>query len=204
MNGLISKRTLTRLPVYLSYLKSMNDRPVKISAAAISKELQLNHVLVRKDLAAVGQGGRPRTGYITENLIGDIERFMGYKEIKSAVIVGAGKLGTALLDYEGFSEYGIEIVAAFDMHATAEGKTGKPVYPMNRLQEICSNLSVHIAVVTVPAEEAQPVADILVDCGISAIWNFAPVHLNVPETVLVQNENMGASLALLSKYLKRI
>lgn len=202
MSAAISKRTLTRLPLYLSYLKSLSDRPEKISAAAIAKELGLNDVLVRKDLAFVGPGGRPRTGYITEDLIADIEQFMGYKDINSAVIIGAGKLSAALLEYDGFIEYGLEIVAAFSSkRSECWNCVGKPFFPLERLNEICKRLNVHIGIIAVPAGEAQAAADTLVNCDIKAIWNLTSVHLNVPDTVLVENENMGASLALLSKHL---
>ncbi len=202
MSATISKRTLTRLPLYLSYLKSLSDRPEQISAAAIAKELGLSHVLVRKDLAYVGPGGRPRTGYITDELISDIERFMGYKELSSAVIIGAGKLSAALLEYDGFIEYGLEIAAAFGGgRSECLSCSGKPFFPLERLNEICSRLNVHIGIIAVPAGEAQKAADLLVESGIQAIWNLTPAHINVPDTVLVENENMGASLALLSKHL---
>ena len=202
MRATISKRTLTRLPLYLSYLKSLADRPEKISAAVISRNLGLNHVLVRKDLAFVGPGGRPRTGYITEELIADIEQFMGYKDIHSAVIVGAGKMSAALLEYDGFMEYGLEIVSAFSMdESECFNCGGKQFLPLERLHEICCRLNVRIGIIAVPADKAQSAADYLVNSKINAIWNLTPAHLNVPDTVLVQNENMGASLALLSKHL---
>ncbi len=199
MRTAVSKRTLIRLPLYLSYLKSLYDRPEMVSAAGIAKALRLNSVLVRKDLACVVAGGRPRTGYITRELMDDIERFMGYKELQKAVIVGTGKLSAALLEYDGFTEYGLEMVAAFGSGGSDwRNINDKPVFPLKKLREICCIEKAYIGVVAVPAEEAQKAADCLVDCGIRAIWNLTPVHLNVPDSVLVGNENIGASLALLS------
>lgn len=202
MNAIISGRTLSRLPLYLSYLKSLEERPETITAAFIAKELGLNHVLVRKDLAFVGQGGRPRTGYITEDLIEDIERFMGYKEISKAVIVGSGKLSAGLLEYDGFREYGVEIVASFSNRRSECQNCGCiQVYPLEKMQELCGRLHVQIGIVAVPADEAQKAADVLAKSGIRVIWNLTPAHLSVPDWVLVQNDSIGASLAFLSKCL---
>ncbi len=198
----VSGRTLGRLPLYLSYLKSLSERPETISAAIIARQLNLNHVLVRKDLAYVGQGGRPRTGYVTEELIADIERFMGYRETSRAVVVGAGKMSEALMEYEGFSEYGLEIVALFSNRKNELQTCGCiRAFPVEKLGEICRRMHVQIGIVAVPAAEAQAAADLLADGGVRAIWNLSPAHLNVPDWVLVENENMGASLAMLSKRL---
>lgn len=111
----VSKQTLERLPAYLNYLKSLPEEEApNISATIIAEELGLNDVQVRKDLAMISSGGRPKVGYITAGLIQDIEQFLGYGNADRAVIVGAGHLGQALLCYHGFSEYGLEVVAAFD------------------------------------------------------------------------------------------
>ena len=174
-----------------------------ISAAEIARSLGLNPVLVRKDLALISDGGRPKIGYNREKLIADIEGFLGYGNTNDAVLIGAGKLGRALLGYSGFAEYGLNIVAAFDANDAIIGtsKSGKPIMHMSRLEEFCRRNKVQIGIITVPAEDAQNVCDRLIECGIRAIWNFAPKHLDVPEDILVQNENMAASLALLSKHL---
>ena len=113
------------------------------------------------------------------------------------------KLGRALLGYSGFAEYGLNIVAAFDANDALMGttKSGKPVMDLSRLPEICRRYKIQIGIITVPAEQAQSVCDLLIANGIRAIWNFAPTHLTVPDNILVQNENMAASLALLCKHL---
>ena len=200
----ISQPTLRRLPRYLSYLKSLGENaPEYRSATGIAEALGLGQVQVRKDLAQVSNSGRPKVGYVTSQLIEEIEDFLGYNNTHDAVIVGAGKLGQALLGYNGFRSYGLNILAAFDMdpNKVGESASGKPIFAMDKLEHICHRLNVRIGVITVPVEQAQNVCNELVKVGIKAIWNFAPIHLYVPEGVLVQTENMAASLALLSKHL---
>ena len=200
----ISKATLKRLPTYLSYLKALpSEASANISATALAAGLHMGEVQVRKDLALVSDGGRPKIGYNREHLIADIENFLGYGNSNDAVLIGAGKLGRALLGYGGFAEYGLNIVAAFDANDTLIGTTngGKPIMHLSRLGEVCQRYRIKIGIITVPAEYAQGVCDLLIENGILAIWNFAPKHLNVPDGILVQNENMAASLALLCKHL---
>ena len=200
----ISKSTLKRLPIYLSYLKGIpGDSSEFISATALAAALDMGEVQVRKDLALVSNGGRPKVGYHRESLVRDIEDFLGYTNTNDAVLVGAGKLGRALLSYSGFAEYGLNILAAFDSDDVLIGtsKSGKPIMHMSRLEEFCKLNKIRIGIITVPAEYAQEVCDRLIGCGIQAIWNFAPKHLDVPAGILVQSENMAASLAVLSKHL---
>lgn len=204
LNKEISKSTVKRLPTYLAYLKSLpEDGTAHISATALAAALSMGEVQVRKDLALISDGGRPKIGYLREALIHDIEDFLGYTNTNDAVLVGAGKLGRALLGYSGFAEYGLNIVAAFDSDDVLIGtsKSGKPIMHMSRLEEFCKKHKICIGIITVPAEYAQGVCDRLISTGIQAIWNFAPKHLDVPEGILVQTENMAASLALLSKHL---
>lgn len=200
----ISKSVLKRLPGYLAYLKNMPDTASPhISATALANALGMGEVQVRKDLAMVSDGGRPKIGYLRESLIDDIEQFLGYDNATNAVLIGAGKLGQALMGYVGFDEYGLNIMAAFDAKPTME-KTdeGKPVYHVSKLEQFVRNHKVLMGIITVPADHAQQVADQLIAGGIKAIWNFAPTHLDVPDNILVQNENMAASLAVLSVHLQ--
>ena len=151
----------------------------------------------------VSDGGRPKIGYLRESLMDDISQFLGYDNTTDAILVGAGKLGQALLGYNGFGAYGLNILAGFDMNPTAD-KTdeGKPILPMEELENYCRINKVLMGIITVPAEQAQQVCDKMIACGIKAIWTFAPVHLDVPPNILVQNENMATSLALLSMHLQ--
>ena len=199
----ISKHTLQRLPMYLSYIKGLpEDAPKNISATTIAEALQLNDVQVRKDLASVSSSGKPKVGYNVKDLIAELEAFLGYNDIDNAVIVGAGSLGKALLNYSGFKAYGLNIIAAFDLCEEPTEFQGKTVFPIAQLESFCRKVNIHIGIITVPASSAQEICDLLVNSGIRAIWNFAPVYLVVPDGILVQNENMASSLALLSNHLR--
>ena len=200
----ISKSVLKRLPGYLAYLKSIPDTGSPyISATALANALGMGEVQVRKDLAMVSDGGRPKVGYIREHLIEDISQFLGYDNTTDAILVGAGKLGQALLGYSGFEEYGLNICAAFDAKPSIEKtEEGKPIYPMEKLESFCHTHKILMGIITVPAPHAQGVCDQMIHCGIKAIWNFAATHLDVPEGILVQNQNMATSLAVLSVHLQ--
>lgn len=200
----ISKAVLKRLPGYLSYLKSLPDGTATyISATALANALSMGEVQVRKDLAMVSDGGRPKIGYLRESLIEDISQFLGYDNTTDAILIGAGKLGQALLGYIGFEAYGLNILAAFDAKPAAEcTDDGKAILHIDKLESFCKAHNVLMGIITVPAQFAQEVCDKLIGCGIKAIWNFAPVHLDVPEHILVQNENMATSLAVLSMHLQ--
>jgi redox-sensing transcriptional repressor len=201
----ISRQALQRMPYYLQALRTALDSGAEIiSAPTVASQLGLNEVQVRKDFASVSNiAGKPKTGFQTRELIAAIESCLGYDNSNEAVLVGAGSLGRALLSYRGFEAYGLSIVAAFDVDPNLTGGeiSGKQVLPMNKLPSICQSMNIHIGIITVPASQAQAVCDALVGSGVLAIWNFAPMHLNTPEGILVQNENMAASLAVLSKHL---
>lgn len=202
----ISKQALQRLPFYLNYLKKRKEEGViNISSPMIALELHLNEVQVRKDLASVSRfEGRPKTGHNVDRLINDIETFLGYNNVDHAVIVGVGQLGRALLHYKGFENYGLEIIAAFDSDESLFNQeiNGVRVSSIAKLEDLVRRLQIHIGIITVPAHCAQDICDKLIKGGVLAIWNFAPVNLKVPEHILVQNENMAASLAFLSRHLK--
>ena len=200
----VSKSVLKRLPAYLAYLKSIPmDGSPNISATALANALGMGEVQVRKDLALVSDGGRPKVGYNRLGLIDDIEQFLGYDNTTDAVLIGAGKLGRALLGYQGFDAYGLNILAAFDVNAhPGETEDGKPVLPMEELESFCRGHKILMGIITVPASQAQAVCDKLIACGIKAVWNFANAHLEVPSNILVQYENMATSLAVLSMHLQ--
>jgi len=200
----VPKPVLKRLPRYLRYLRGKKQEGMeRISSTVISADLLLNPVQVRKDLAYVSDSGKPRTGFSVDELIEGIELFLGYGSVKDAVLVGAGHMGTTLLAYEGFAGYGLNILAAFDADERLAGTEicGKPVFPASRISEMTERLCASIGIITVPAGAAQTVCDQLVAGGVQAVWNFAPVHLEVAENVIVQNEDIAASLALLSNRL---
>ena len=200
----VSKRLLSRLPGYLNHLRSLPPEAENISASAIARALSLGEVQVRKDLAKISHTGRRRTGRCREQLISDIEKYLDYAAETGTIIVGTGKLGSALLDYGGFDDAGLNVMAGFDLQPPGEQtEQGKPIYPMTRLETFCRRYQVRIGIIAVPAESAQDVCDSLISCGVEAIWNFAPVWLQVPEYVIVKNENLAMSLTALRMQLKR-
>lgn len=200
----VSKKLLNRLPGYLNHLKALPKESENVSAAAIARSLGLGEVQVRKDLAKISNTGRRRTGRCREQLILDIEKYLDYAADTGTILVGVGKLGAALLDYDGFDEAGLNVMAGFDLQPTREQTDGgKAIYPMTRMETFCRRYQVRIGIIAVPAEAAQEVCDSLIACGVEAIWNFAPVRLRVPEYVIVKNENLALSLTTLRVELKR-
>lgn len=204
MNGYsIPKATLGRLPQYLQYIKGLSQE--NVSATAIARGLSLGEVQVRKDLAVVSGAGKPKIGYERTKLIDDIERNLGYERLTNAVLVGAGKLGRALLDYDGFEEFGVRIVAGFDCNEQVLplGKNAKTILPIKDIGTYCAQNNVKLGIVTVGQGSAQDVCDKLVASGIEAIWNFAPCSLKVPRGVLLKQENLALSLAYLNNQISK-
>ena len=199
----ISKATLGRLPSYLEFLRDLPpDKVPYISATAIAKHLGLGEVQVRKDLAAVSGAGKPKLGYVTAELVEKLEDFLGCNQLTSAVLVGAGKLGRALLQYDEFEKYGVKISAAFDSNERAISLGSKTeILPINQFEYFCKTQNIKLGIITVGEGSAQAVCDQMVKSGITAIWNFAPCKLNVPASILLQNENLALSLAHLNNQL---
>ena len=204
----VSKATIGRLPAYHRYLKEKKAAGEKtISSTAIPEDLKLNAVQVRKDLSVISTvAGKPKLGFEIADLIEDIDRILGYDNVTDAVLVGAGGLGSALAGYDGFRHYGLNIVAVFDSDPARIDKTvgGIRVFDAAQIAHFVRRLNVLIGIICVPKGAAQQVADELIAGGVRAIWNFAPVHLNVPQDIAVKNEDMAASLAILSKRLAEI
>ncbi len=196
--------SVRRLPAYLRFLKQLQARSRDVvSCTHIANELGLVQTQVRKDLAMTGIVGKPKVGYEIPALIEAIERFLGWNNTSDAFVVGAGNLGAALLGYEGFKEYGLNVLAAFDVDESKIGTPihGKEVFPFEKLPDLVDRMHVQIGILAVPAKAAQDVANLMVLSGMRAIWNFAPVNLEVPESVIVENMNLSASLAVLSSRL---
>ena len=202
----ISKATLGRLPSYLEFLRNLPpDKVPYISATAIAKHLGLGEVQVRKDLAAVSGAGKPKLGYVTAELVEKLEDFLGCNQLTSAVLVGAGKLGRALLQYDEFEKYGVKISAAFDSNERAISLGSKTeILPINQFEYFCKTQNIKLGIITVGEGSAQAVCDQMVKSGITAIWNFAPCKLKVPVGILLQNENLALSLAHLNNQLCKL
>ncbi len=199
----LSVQTLRRLPRYLGFLRSLPAGVAHVSATQMAAALGLGEVAVRKDLAAVCNGGRPRTGYPVKRLTGDIHKLLVCREPACFAIVGMGRLGRALAGYPGFAEYGLHLAAVFDEDPALIGSAvgPRPILPSATVAAACRENGIGIGLITVPPEAAQDVCDALVAGGVRVIWNFAPAHLAAPPDVTVQHENMAASLGLLSRHL---
>ncbi len=203
-NSPMSIMLYNRLLSYLRFMKQLpQGSPDNISSTVISTALGIHDVQVRKDLAIVSDGGKPKIGYITKDLVADLEHFLGHDNYTDAVLVGAGNLGRAFLSYENFKKYGLKIVAAFDSALELIGTevNGVHIIDSGKIKNMCERLNIHIGIIAVPAFCAQDICDQLVEGGVRAIWNFSPVNLSVPQNIIVKNEDMAASLAVLTRQL---
>lgn len=203
-NG-ISKATLSRIPVYLELLKNLPaERYEHISATAIARKLSLGEVQVRKDLASISGAGKPKLGYLTAELIENLENCLGADNATPAVLVGAGKLGKTLIDYDEFEKFGIRIAAAFDSNEkTIDINSKIRIRPISEFEQFCKENNIKLGIITVGAGSAQAVCDKMTECGIIGILNFAPCNLNVPEGVILKNEKLALSLAFLNNQINK-
>ncbi len=202
----IPQPSLSRLPLYHHYLVDLKAKGIsQVSCSMIGRDLNCVPVQVRKDLQYTGIVGKPKTGYSVTELILSIEGFLGWNNVNEAFLVGAGNLGTALLGHERFSNFGLRIVAAFDTDTAKTGQWihGRMVLPLDKLPDLAKRMSIHLGIITAPAEVAQDVAEQMIAGGIQAIWNFAPIRLKLPVNIIVHNEDLYSSLASLSWKLAR-
>lgn len=204
----ISELTTGRLSVYLrclTYLESQNQKTV--SSHELAEKFHLNSAQIRKDLACFGEFGTRGVGYDVARLKQALVSTLGIDRTRNAVIVGAGNLGMALADYRGFNAQGFHIVALLDVDPEKEGRTsrsGIPILPWTQLQEVVRRNSVEIGIIAVTPESAQQVHDALVDAGLCALLNFAPVQLRVRRGVKVKSVDLRINLESLSFYLKNV
>ncbi len=199
----ISRAALGRLPLYLRYLQSLSSETV--SATTIANALSLGEVQVRKDLSVVSGAGRPRIGYVVSDLIASIMSVLHLCSVGRAVVVGSGSLADALLGYPEFSKYGAEIAAGFVIGTDAHRSvSGKPVYPLDKLEDFCRTGDIRLGVLAVPEEFAQEVCDVMVSANIIGILNLSPCRIKTPDNVIVQHENLALSLANLNMQLGRL
>lgn len=197
----VSEPTLRRLPSYLHLLKRLDQQGRGIvSCTYISKDLKLDPTQVRKDLAATGIVGKPKIGYDVNNLIRSIESFLDWNNQTDAFLAGVGNLGRALMGYERFKDYGLNIVGVFDSDHEKIGTTvaDRKILPIAKLPELARRMHINIGMITAPAEAAQIIADLMIEGGIIAIWNFAPTSIKVPDNVIVEKAHLYTSLAVLS------
>ena len=199
--------TVRRLPMYLRFLRKLAaEGHTIVSSNTLAEELNFEPIVVRKDLAITGVAGKPRIGFSIPVVIEALERFVTLHDHSRAFLAGAGNLGSALMGYKGFGEYGLNIVAAFDTDPIKIGTEiyGRKIYPLNRMVNLGKRMNVYVGILCVPEEAAQIVTDIMVRAGIRGIWNFTPTRLKVPDTVVVVREDLTAGLAVLSVLLERM
>ena len=197
---MLSPPSLARLTIcYQVALRAGEDGREHLSSSYLAGLLDVDETLVRKGMAAVGIVGRPRVGFSTGEIILRLQNILGLSQITDAILIGCGSLGTALLRYPGFSKYGLRVTAAFDYDRDKIGqRIGEyVVLPMEKCRSILDTFGVRVAILAVTADAAQEIAGWLVERGVTAIWNFAPVQLKVPRHVIVRNENLAVGLAQL-------
>lgn len=196
----IPEPALRRLPWYLSYVKMLlAQREQTVSSTRIARGVGVDPSLVAKDLSYVDLTGRTRVGYRVAEVVEVLESFLGFTREHRAVLIGVGSLGAALLSDKGLAQFGLEIVAGYDVSPDVVGQVigDVPVHHIDELEGLMSQQQAKIAILTVPISQAQLVADRVVSLGFEAIWNFTPVRIQVPESVVVQNTSMYAHLAVM-------
>lgn len=196
--------TVERLPLYYRYLQKMDSQGVEvISSKELGDGLGIPSTQVRKDLSYYGEFGRRGVGYEVSDLMKNLERILGLDNNWKVVLVGAGNLGQALVNYGGFKKLGLNIshVLDIDTNKIKSNLGSAEVYPMKQLRTVVTENDIKIGIVAVPSEVAQQVADELIDAGIKAIWNFAPIHLRVSDDIKVRDEDLSIGLISLSYYL---
>ena len=199
-NEKIPEPTLRRLPWYLAYIKLLKGNgDTVVSSTQIAKEISVDASQVAKDLSFVNISGKTRVGYEIDALIDILENFLGFTSQHKAFLFGVGQLGAALMRDSGLNQYGLDIIAGFDIRNSVIGKEvgGIPVFSISSLPEKQKEHGAEIGIITVPVDKAQEVTDFIVSNGIKALWNFTPFRIRVPENIVVQNTSIYAHLAVM-------
>ncbi len=203
----IPEPTLRRLPWYLAIAKLLKNKgETFISSTQIGREINIDASQIAKDLSFVDISGKTRVGYDIDSLIEVLESFLGFTSSHKALLFGVGSLGASLLHDSGLTQYGLQLVAGFDIKKELEGTSinGIPVYDLSDFFNIQKKIGANIGILTVPVNKAQEVADLMIDGGIKAIWNFTPFRIRVPECIVVQNTSIYAHLAVMFNRLSSI
>jgi redox-sensing transcriptional repressor len=201
----IPRKTIYRLSIYLRCLHRLKSNAIRtVSSDALAKAAGVKPTQLRKDLTYFGQFGTRGLGYDVEQLAAMISDLLGTKRLQPVILVGVGNLGLALLSYRGFEQEGFEIVAAFDVNVSRRPnkQIKQPIHLMEKLEQVVRERAVRMAIVSVPGTAAQEVTNRLVNCGIAGILNFAPIVLQVPEDVTVNNVNLAIELENLSYFIQ--
>ena len=197
---MLPEPTLRRLPWYLAYVKMLDNQHIEyVSSTQIAKEINVDASQIAKDLSFLNIKGKTRIGYEVHSLVRELVDFLGFKRKHNAFMIGAGSLGAALMQDVGLSQYGLNIVAGFDINPELVGTSicGIPVYSLDELQRCQQQFNVSIAVLAVPVEHAQEAANTAIESGLKAIWNFTPYRIKAPSDIVIQNTSIYAHLALM-------
>lgn len=197
---MLPEPTLRRLPWYLAYVKMLDSKHEEyVSSTQIAKRLNVDASQIAKDLSFLNIKGKTRIGYEVHPLTKALNEFLGFKHRHNAFLIGAGSLGSALMRDLGLMQYGLNIVAAFDINPDIVGKNvgDIPIYDFAELPARQRSSGVAIAVIAVPSQNAQEVANALIESNIKAIWNFTPYRIKVPRNVVLQNTSIYSDLAIM-------
>jgi len=193
----IPEPAVRRISLYLRQLETFKRKDRKtVSSKQLGESLGLTDAQVRKDLAYFGQFGHPGIGYLVDELISKLRQILGTDKTWNVLLVGAGNLGRALMAYKGFEAKGFKLVAVFDSDKHKVGSRSGPfmIQPLAELANTIQKNNIRVAILAVPAEVAQDVADRLVDAGVRGILNFAPAAINVPESVTVNSVDLAVQM----------
>lgn len=197
----ISMAVIRRLPKYQRYLDELIKNDVdRISSKELSEKIGFTASQIRQDLNNFGDFGQQGYGYNVKGLYNEISRILGLNRVYNTIIVGAGNLGQALANYTNFERLGFKLQALFDKNPKLIGLKIKDIeiYDVDEINSFLSRNSIDIGIICTPKEHAQSVANLLMGGGIKAIWNFAPVDLEIPDDVLVENVHLSESLLTLT------
>lgn len=192
--------SLRRLPWYLAYVKLLKDRGEEyVSSTQIAKEINVDASQIAKDLSFINISGKTRVGYEVNSLVDVLEDFLGFTAMHKAFIFGVGSLGAALLQDSGLSQYGLKVVAGFDVRSDIIGKevNGIPVFHISELSQKQREYDAQIGILTVPVDKAQSTTEMMINGGMKAVWNFTPYRIRVPKNIVIQNTSIYAHLAVM-------
>ncbi|MBR4903312.1 MAG: redox-sensing transcriptional repressor Rex [Selenomonadaceae bacterium] len=206
MKKVISQATIDRLPLYFRTLRLVEEEEKQIiSSDELGRRLDITPEQIRKDLATFGQFGRKGIGYDVHELKNKIANILGLHNNWRLAIVGIGHLGGALANYGNFDTLGFSVVALLDINENIIGSevNGLKIENSALMKDVIEKKFVDIGVITVPASEAQAVAEQLIEAGIKGIWNFAPIKLSVPANIPLVNEDLSVGLSALSYHMSQ-
>lgn len=197
---ILPEPTISRLPWYLAYLHSQMSHGVEhVSSTQIAKEINVDASQIAKDLSLLSVRGKTRIGYEVGSLVRVLEDYLGFKKAHKAFMIGTGSLGRALIQDSGLTQFGLSIVAGFDVDPSLIGNeiNGVPIYGIEELSNRQEETGTEIGILAVPAEHAQDAADTMIACGIKAIWNFTPTRIKASGEIVIQNTSIYAHLAVM-------